>query len=160
SAWKIKEMTRNFTFAALRMLIFCAPLIASAEERPARGWFGGATVNSNTHDLSVAYLNSRVWIVANPAETSANNPSMGFSLYGGWRFARYVALDAGYVDFGKAHYHLGTRFSSCAPLCTPPAGYAPSDYQLHTTIVRAIATVSLPLGPKWRLDGRLGIGQE
>jgi hypothetical protein len=145
-------------------------LSAVAEELPsnAKGWYGGLGISQNMNELTEDYLNSRSWVLANPSETSVDNQSTGFSVYMGWRFMKYLALDVGYINLGETSYHLGARSAQTGP--RPPGGcafgcpaaiiYPPSDYSLDTTIFRAAVKGSFPIGERWSLDGHLGLGTE
>jgi hypothetical protein len=162
-------MNRNLALIGLMVSTLLYAFPVAAEEKPnEKGWYGGLGIAQNVNGLTKEYLNSGTWNLQNPTETSADNQSLGFAVYGGWRFSKYWALDVSYVNFGETNYHLGSRQAfypspppgACYIGCTLPPLYPPSDYSLEATALRAAVRGSFPIGERWTLDGLLGLGVE
>jgi OmpA-OmpF porin, OOP family len=131
------------------------PMIASAQEGPYFGLFYGKASN----DISQSDLNSLVADITvgiggtNPTGSSDINDMD--SIWGaqvGYRFNRFVAAEAGYIDLGKAAYtaNLVSNF-----------GIGNESYQARGRFLSSGPTVAvlgiLPLGQRFDLYGRGGI---
>jgi hypothetical protein len=139
------------------------------EQRPfERGWYGGVGIAHHNFELTADDLNSSGWVIDNPAETSVDDKSMGYSIYAGFRIMRYLAVDLSYIDLGTMKFHVGSRASfrqqtgpSCTPTtCPAPTQFGPSDFTYSASIIRIAAKGSFPIGERWTVNGRFGVGEE
>jgi OOP family OmpA-OmpF porin len=74
----------------------------------------------------------------------------GYKLRVGYQFIRYVALEAGYADFGEISIH------DIPYNCIPPATGCRFDVRSKTNGAFANVVGSWPFADGWALNGRLG----
>lgn len=74
----------------------------------------------------------------------------GYKLRVGYQFIRYVALEAGYADFGEF------SVSGVPYTCRPPATGCSFDVRSKTSGAYANVVGSWPFAERWALNGRLG----
>jgi OmpA-OmpF porin, OOP family len=112
----------------------------------AGGWYAGFDAGLSEADAEI----SEVFIGA-PATDDADASSTGFRVRFGYQFARYIAAEIGYADFGDFDYEFD-------PDTCPVGGPDPCPFNATTSIsglqVNAVGT--LPLGDRWTINARAG----
>jgi OmpA-OmpF porin, OOP family len=87
------------------------------------------------------------------ADSSFDDKGSAWSLAGGYRFSRYLALEVGYLDLGSSEYR------AAGPVFVPGVGIV--DGSMGVDISAKGPTVAaaafLPLGQKFDLHGHLGM---
>ena len=118
-------IVRNFTIAAL--LIAVCGVAGAAEPKP-RGAYIGAAAGGSTFDDDGAF-----------SAFDVDDEDTSFQFYGGYKFFKYFAVEARYVDFGT--FSLETV-----------------GVDVTATSIHAVGIV--PFGTSgWELFGQLGVGQ-
>jgi OOP family OmpA-OmpF porin len=124
------------------------------------GWYFGVTGGQAEADLSQAELDdivldgfSSVGFVLDGSST-LDDSDTSFSLFGGYRFSQYLAVEAGYVDFGTAEYRASGVIDPFGPQAAVPATYS-ADFEVAGFTATAIGAV--PIGAMFDVHGRAGI---
>jgi OmpA-OmpF porin, OOP family len=83
------------------LLLASALLLANAAQAQStfpKGWYGGVSVGQ-----SQVNIDSNVLPITNAGATSlsTNDTDTAYKIFGGYRFLRNLAVEAGYMDFGK-----------------------------------------------------------
>nr|WP_298718027.1 outer membrane beta-barrel protein [uncultured Steroidobacter sp.] len=133
-------------------------LASTASFAEGGGWYFGVTGGeAKASDLDKATLDELVLasfesqgVQVLSGRSTLDDSDTSFSLFGGYRFSEYFALEAGYVDFGTAEY----RASGVIDIGNLPAAYS-VDFEVKGFTATAIGSV--PLGPSFDLHGRGGI---
>lgn len=130
--------------------LLCAASGAVAGEvaalHPARGLYAGVDVGGSrlvVGDAATAYY----WVT--DADRISGNDA-GYRLRIGYQFSRFIALEAGYTDFGT----LVAR--DIAYSCFPSATDCTFDLRsrIRTAMLGAVATI--PFAGRWSVHARLG----
>jgi OOP family OmpA-OmpF porin len=69
---------------------------ALAQQQP-RGWYGGISAGQSSADVDASGLTV---LGATASSTSVEDTDTGFKVYGGYRFNRNLAVEAGWADLG------------------------------------------------------------
>lgn len=125
------------------------------------GFYFGVTGGQSQADLSKDELDDIVLdsfaVAGAPVLTATSDledKDTSFSLFGGYRFSEYFALEAGYVDFGTSEYRASGTVNPPGPTASAPATYA-ADFEVKGFSVAALGAI--PLGEKFNLHAQLGI---
>jgi OOP family OmpA-OmpF porin len=102
---------------------------------PAAGFYGGLGVGRN-------YTNLDTGTIAG----STDDKDTAWKLFGGYQFNRYLGVEAGYVDLGKA----GVSGTS---------GGNPAAASFDSTVWQASAVGSYPLSQQFAVTGKLGVAR-
>lgn len=127
----------------IRFLIPCGlALLTSAAF--ADGFYGVGQVTHSSNSLSKNYFNSELTDRGATGLSSSESASGNqWRLQGGYRFNEYLAVEAGYIDFGKADYKASYA-----------GGSARGDLKAGGIDVAALA--SLPVTDKFSVFGKAG----
>jgi OmpA-OmpF porin, OOP family len=141
-------------------LLICGILSAApsvAEQRP--GAYVGASGGSSRYALSQDDFYRFDNALGLPRISAYTPPGIedddtGFSLFGGYRFSRNLAVEIAYVDLGKAELNATGRLLPLQPgfLLT-----VTNSIEIDTSGVSAAVVGSLPLGETFDIHGRLGL---
>lgn len=152
-------MSKRTSLATVMALtLSMASATALAEE--SAGWYFGATGGQAEADVSKAELDDIVLFAfeANGADVLSGSSTLddsdtSFSLFGGYRFSQYFAVEASYIDLGTAEYRSAGIVD---PINLPPA---PATYSadIEVTGFTAAAIGSVPVGTSFDVHGRLGV---
>lgn len=124
------------------------------------GWYFGVTGGQAEPDLNQAVLDEIVLdgfsVVGTVLDGSStlDDSDTSFSLFGGYRFSQYVAVEAGYVDFGTAEYRASGLIDPFGPQPTLPATYS-ADFEVAGFTATAVGAI--PIGAMFDVHGRAGI---
>jgi OOP family OmpA-OmpF porin len=151
-------MSKRVLQVALGLALATAAATASADG--ASGWYFGVSGGEATADLNQDELDSFALdafsgqgTVLSPT-SNLEDSDTSFSLFGGYRFSPYFAVEAGYIDLGTAEYRASGRVDPFGP--TPPLNVSlGADFEV--TGFTAAALGSVPLGQMFDAHARLGI---
>jgi hypothetical protein len=136
-----------------------ASSIALADSDPYRGPYFGIESGQALHHADVDEIN-RNYLVEEPARSTADDVRFGYAVYGGYRFFKYLSVDAGFMDLGHATVHIGyhagydcSLVSTCTPIRKPPTTISGGDIRG----ARFRANGYWPISRRWSLDARLGL---
>lgn len=134
---------------------------ATASHAEGNGFYFGITGGQSKADLSKDELDDLVLdvfaAVGAPVLTGTSDledKDTSFSLFGGYRFSQYFALEAGYVDFGTSEYRSSGTVNPPGPVTSVPASYG-ADFEVKGFTAAALGAV--PLGEKFDLHAQLGL---
>jgi OOP family OmpA-OmpF porin len=140
---------------SIRPVAFAAAFAAASifmASAHAQGWMGGRM------DTNALYVGGGAGVTRAPMDTvgligTTDERDTGWKLFAGYQFNRYAAIEAGYVDLGKASF-TGTLAIPIPPF---PAGTAATLSQ-KSKAYTVSAVGSLPLGSSdFALIGRVGV---
>lgn len=124
------------------------------------GWYFGVTGGQAEADVNEAELDeivldgfSFVGTVLD-GDSTLDDSDTSFSLFGGYRFSQYFAVEAGYVDFGTAEYRASGVIDPFGPQAPVAATYS-ADFEVAGFTAAAIGAV--PIGTMFDVHGRAGI---
>lgn len=144
--------------AALGLLLSMASATSWAE---GTGWYFGLTGGQAEADLSKAEIDDIVldaFVVAGApvsnGSSTLDDSDTSFSLFGGYRFSPYFAVEAGYVDFGTAEYRASGVIDPIGP---QPSVAANMSQDVELSGFTAAALGSMPIGNAFDVHGRVGI---
>lgn len=86
--------------------------------------------------------------------SSLEDSDTSLSLFGGYRFSQYVAVEVGYVDFGTAEYRSTGTVDPIGPVGVQPATYS-ADFEVKGFTAAAIGV--LPINQMFDVHARLGV---
>jgi OmpA-OmpF porin, OOP family len=133
---------------------------ASAVADAERGFYLNASFGQAQYDISqqdlddvalLAFESAGVTVL--DADSTFDDEGSPWSIGGGYRFSRYLAVEVGYLDLGSAEYRAaGTVF-------VPGVGVVDSTLGLDISAKgpTLAALVTAPLGEKFDVHGRLGM---
>ena len=157
---EFREFTMSKRTGLAVMVGVALSLAATTSFAEGGGWYFGVTGGeAKAADLDQATLDDIVLFAfeSNGAEVLSGSSTFddsdtSFSLFGGYRFSEYFAVEAGYVDFGTVEY----RSSGMVDLIGSPM---PATYSIDFEAKGFTATAvgSVPLGTAFDLHGRAGI---
>ena len=124
-------MNKNLTLTLLGLGLLGMSAAACAGD----GWYGAL-------DYGSSHLGS-------VPDAGGDNGDSGYRLAAGYDFSRNFALEAGYVDFGKA------QAEQCVFINVPCNGVRNASVKAHALALDGIGR--LPLDDAWSLFGRLGL---
>lgn len=151
-------MSKRVLQVALGLALAAAAATASADG--ASGWYFGVSGGEAKADLSKDELDevaldifsTGAAVLSGSSELEDSDNS--FSLFGGYRFSPYFALEAGYIDLGTAEYRATGRIDPFGSLPALNAFYS-ADFEV--TGFTAAAMGSVPLGQMFDAHARLGV---
>lgn len=123
------------------------------------GWYFGVTGGQAEADLSKAELDEIVLDAFSSfgtvdGDATLDDSDTSFSLFGGYRFSQYFAVEAGYVDFGTAEYRASGVLDPFGPQTPVDASYS-ADFEVSGFTATAIGAV--PIGTLFDVHGRAGL---
>jgi OmpA-OmpF porin, OOP family len=125
-------------FALLALLALTTPALAD-------GFYGVGEVTYSSASLDPSYFdNALTTNGATGLSSSDSGGSYQWRLQGGYRFNPYLALELGYIDFGKADYQAAYSGGS-------------AHGSLKAGGVDMAALVSVPLNDSFSVFGKLGV---
>jgi hypothetical protein len=137
-----------------------ALLSGSALADQDRGFYLNANFGQAQYDISQDDLDSVAiaafesnGITVLDAESSLDDEGSPWSLSGGYRFSRYLAVEVGYLDLGTAKY------DATGTVGIPGLGVADTDLGIDISAKgpTVAAAVYAPIGEKFDVHGRLGM---
>lgn len=128
------------TLRPLILALALSPGLAAAKE-PATGFYVGGGLGLATYSIDYASQISNAYEGSGFTVDAAHltdRRDTAWKLYGGWRFHPYFAVEAGYVDLGKAtaYYEIGV----------PNIGPATRDARYRLDGVEVAALAIAPVG--------------
>lgn len=148
----------KFLSVAMGLALATAATSAMAEDS---GWYFGVTGGQAEYDLSQDELDAIVLDAFAGAgapvltgSSSLEDSDTSLSLFGGYRFSPYLAVEAGYVDLGTAEYRSTGTVNPPGPVASAPASYA---LDIEAKGFSAAALGSIPLGKSFDVHGHLGL---
>src|SRR5487761_2302035 len=110
------------------------------------GWYGGGNVGQSRAKIDDARITSNLLGSGFATSSISNDDSdTGYKLFGGYKFNKYFALEAGYFDLGK--------FGFAATTAAPNAGTLNGNIRLKGVNLDAVGI--LPINEKFSALGRL-----
>ncbi len=110
------------------------------------GWYVGANVGQSEAKIDDARITSGLLAGGLTTTSIAEDESdLGYKLFGGYQFTRYVALEAGYFDLGKFNFTA----------TTVPLGSLSGSIKVKGLNVDAVGL--LPIGDRFSAFGRVGV---
>ena len=85
--------------AAASLIVLSTLASQAFAQQPQRGWYAGISAGQSTADIDSASV--LPVIGATQSRVSTDDTDTGFKLYGGYRFNRHLAVEAGYADLGS-----------------------------------------------------------
>jgi OmpA-OmpF porin, OOP family len=131
--------------AAVGLLGFTSHVLADPVSPPSSKFYVGLDIGNSRLDASLSQQ------FFGPGLGQQRGDDVGFRLRVGVQFSRYIAVEAGYADFGD--FTLNDIPYVCAPQQPGPCTYNVSS-STHGVIVGAVG--SWPFAEHWSLNGRLG----
>jgi len=107
---------------------------------------------SELDDVVLDVLFSQGLLVTSGASTFEDSDT-ALSLFAGYHFNPYIAVEAGYIDLGTAEYRSTGTVNPPGPVVSAPTAV---DIDVESTGFTLAALGSLPLGEVVDLHGRLG----
>lgn len=149
---------RTIVSLALGMVLATATATSQAE---GNGFYFGITGGQAKADLNKAEFDDLVAAVfadegapVLSGSSALDDKDTSFSLFGGYRFSQYFAVEAGYIDFGTYEYRSSGTVNPPGPVTSAPASYS-VDFEVKGFTAAALGAV--PLGEKFDLHGQLGL---
>jgi OOP family OmpA-OmpF porin len=131
---------------------------ASAEVQP--GFYVGLGAGQAYFDIKKSELDSAVQIALlsqglfpTSASSTLEDSDTTLSLFAGYHFNPYIAVEAGYVDLGTAEYRSVGTVNPPGPVVSAPTSF---DFDIESKGITVAALGSLPLGESIDLHGHLG----
>src|SRR3954469_13887335 len=84
--------------AAASLVVLCTLASQAHAQQPQRGWYAGASAGQSRADVD---SNGLVVIGATASNVSVEDTDTAYKVYGGYRFGRHLAVEAGYADLGS-----------------------------------------------------------
>jgi len=134
--------------AAAALTIFSLVSAASAMAAE-RGFYIGASGGQSSADYDVDFDLILQDVIFPVRSSSVDKEDTGFAIFGGYRFFRYLAVEAGYLDLGKLSY-TATGLPNVAP------GPFTLGIDIETKGATGSVLGSLPLSDRFELFGRAG----
>ena len=130
---------------AATSLIALSMLAGHAQaQQPERGWYAGISVGQSSANVDASGL---VVVGATASTTSIEETDTGYKVYGGYRFGRHLAVEAGYVDLGS--------FSGTRRVTAPVTGTFKAETSASGIFGQAVGII--PLGQRFSLFGTAGL---
>jgi len=109
-----------------------ATSLPAAAERVGSGFYLGVAAGQGSVDIDSAELDAVVFqglsasgaIVLSGSSTFEDDDTSG-ALFAGYHFNRYIAIEASYIDFGKAEYRSTGTVNPPGPVVFAPASVGP-----------------------------------
>jgi len=128
---------------AAAALMVLATLAGQALAQQAGPWYGGLSAGTSSASIDSGALP----IAGAPATSlSKDDSDTGFKIYGGYRFNRHFALEAGYTDLGT--------FGATRTVLASPGGTLRAETKVSGVHFDAVGI--LPLAERFSLFGKVG----
>ncbi len=139
---RLKSARASGTLGVAALAFIASPFAVAADS----GWYVGGNVGLSEATIDDKRI-TRSLLDQGFATASMDDDEsdIGYKLFGGYQFNRYVALEGGYFDLGKFSFTATT---------TGPDGTLNGDIALNG--VNADVVGFLPLGEKLAVTGRVG----
>lgn len=131
---------------------------ASAETQA--GFYVGLGAGQSSFDIEKSELDGVVLDVlfsqglfVTSGSSTFEDSDTALSLFAGYHFNPYIAVEAGYIDLGTAEYRSSGTVNPPGPIVSAPTAM---DIDVETKGITLAALGSLPLGEVFDLHGRLG----
>ncbi len=118
---------------------FANPLMAETTTDYSSGWYMGGNIGISAAIIDEDTITQNI---TNPSYTD-DERKLGYKLYGGYQFNKYIALEGGYFNLGKFDYTLSTA-----------TGTLDGDIKVMGANLDAVAT--LPITENFSAFGRVG----
>jgi OOP family OmpA-OmpF porin len=130
-------------------LALSAMLVVTSTQAADTGFYvGGSLGQSSANNFSGSDVDAELLSTyAITASTSTDDSDMGWKLFAGYRFMKYLAVEGAYTDLGK--------FTATSTVTSPSAGVVNTSLKANTWTLSALGI--LPLGDGFSLFGRAGV---
>lgn len=153
-------MIKHRTIGAVALglgLAMAVSMPAAAET--AQGWYFGVSPGQSQYDINKGELDAVVLdafagqgLPVASGSSSLEDSDMAWSIFGGYRFSPYLAVEAGYSDLGTAEYRSSGTIDVLG--VQVPANFD-IDFETNGFTVAGIGTA--PLGDMFDVHARLGM---
>ena len=127
-------------------LMGCAVMNSPLAVADDSGWYAGANIGQSRAKIDDARITAQMLVApATSVSIIDDNRDTGYKLFGGYRYNKNVAVEAGYFDLGQFGFTAATV----------PAGTLTGKIKLKGLNLDAVGT--LPLTEKFSALGRLGL---
>lgn len=144
---------RSLQLAAALLLAGCAVSGAQAAES---GFYAGLNVGQAKYDVSKDDLDTIIdeAFGGGLSSSSFDDSDTAFSAVFGYRFSRYLSLEATYTDLGKLQHHATGTINF-----GPPIGLVPLNTNIEISAKGPTLAVlgAVPVNPKFDLHARAGL---
>ena len=130
--------------AAASLVVLCTLAGQANAQQPQRGWYAGASAGQSSADVS---SNGLVVIGATASTVTVEDTDTGYKAYGGYRFGRHLAVEAGYVDLGS--------FGATRHVTSPGIGSLKAETSVSGIFGQAVGII--PLGERFSLFATGGL---
>jgi OOP family OmpA-OmpF porin len=130
--------------AAASLIVLSTLASQAFAQQPQRGWYAGISAGQSSADVD---SNGLVVIGATASTVSVEDTDTAFKVYGGYRFGRHLAVEAGYADLGS--------FSGTRNVTSPGIGSLKAETSVSGIFGQAVGI--LPLGERFSLFGTAGL---
>jgi OOP family OmpA-OmpF porin len=130
--------------AAASLVVLCTLAGQVHAQQPQRGWYAGISAGQSSADVG---QNGLVVIGATASTVTVEDSDTGYKVYGGYRFGRHLAVEAGYVDLGS--------FGATRHVTSPGIGSVKAETSVSGIFGQAVGI--LPLGERFSLFGTAGL---
>jgi len=135
--------------------------LPAAAERIGSGFYLGVGAGRSSVDMERSELDGAVFqglaasgAVVTSGASKFEDSDTSLTLFGGYHFNRYIAIEASYIDFGTAEFRSTGTVNPPGPVFQVPAS-VDLDFESRGATVAALG--SLPLGTVIDLHGRGGL---
>jgi len=151
------------TQRTIRSLVLAACALAAlpaASQETEAGFYVGLGVGESSFDIEKSELDgvvldalfsSGLFVTSNASTFEDSDTSL--TLFAGYHFNPYIAVEAGYVDLGTAEYRSTGTVNPPGPVISAPSAV---DIDVESKGITVAALGSLPLGGGFDLHGHLG----
>jgi hypothetical protein len=157
---EISMKTGQRAIRAIVCAVCAATALPAVAAQTQAGFYLGLGVGESSFDIEkselddvvVAALLSQGILPASRASTFEDSDT-ALSLFAGYRFNSYIAVEAGYIDLGTAEYRSTGNVNPPGPIVSAPLAM---DIDIESKGFTLGALGSLPLGEIVELHGHLG----
>lgn len=132
--------------SVLLLTLSAALGIASAHAADTGFYVGGSVGQSKISDWDGSAFDAAFASAGATSTTSTDDTDTGWKLFAGYRFMKYLAVEAAYTDFGEATAH--------SVITAPSAGTVDVTAEVTSWTISALGI--LPLGDNFSLFARAG----
>jgi OOP family OmpA-OmpF porin len=116
---------------------------ALAQQQPS-GWYGGISAGQSSADVDASGLTV---LGATASSTSVEDTDTGFKVYGGYRFNRNLAVEAGWADLGA--------FSATRRVTAPATGSIKAETKVSGLFGQVVGII--PVAERFSVFGTAGL---
>ncbi|WP_218042878.1 outer membrane beta-barrel protein [Steroidobacter gossypii] len=149
---------RGMIAAGMGLLLSAGSSVAAEQST---GWYFGATGGQSQADLDKgefdAIVEDAFFFAGTPilsGSSDLDDKDVSWSLFGGYRFSPYLAVEASYIDLGTAEYRATGTVDPPGPVPSVNASYG-ADFEVSGFTAAAVAAV--PVGEMFDLHGQVGV---